>query len=545
MRIRLSVVGPGLNNETELDPAGSEIMIGRDPGGAVPLPDAQKHISRRHVAIRQVGTAAEIRVVSTGSGVDSSKGSLGPGDRATLADGDSFTVGEYRIGIRMVTSDVGRSPSPQASSLTDVFASLQGGRAAVPQRSDNPFEAFEIRPPVKAQIPSPHLGGHGEIPGGVPAERPRTGPLDELLQTGGVSRDPGRTGQPGGGDPWRVAKPSLDQWLSSGTNEVPIASGSRSSLETFLGAPVAPSARAFSPEHVRGANLQMPGGSGGPAPGPAPAASRGTIVSQVTSRSSRKTLETPLDEFGFERAAKPPVDEMPAASPPVADEASGMSEAPVEAVSTPAAPAAVDGRDLWPAFVKGLGLSGAQTLDAAGVENVGTMVRTIIEGLADLLSARADLKRELRAEDRTMLGRRDNNPLKAKLSGNELTQYLFSPYSNSGYMPAGRAIRESISELRIHEHATIAAVRAAVEGAIRDFEPGVLKLKLKPGKPGLFKILDDAKLWSAYETHYDRQTQHLADWLETVFTRHFMPTYTRETKNLQAEERGSRKGAAS
>jgi predicted component of type VI protein secretion system len=133
-----------------------------------------------------------------------------------------------------------------------------------------------------------------------------------------------------------------------------------------------------------------------------------------------------------------------------------------------------------------------------------------------------------------MLSGRDNNPLKLKLSPAELVQYLFAAPAGAGaYMPADRAVRESIAELRVHEHATIAAARAAVEGALRDFEPGRMRKKLLKGKSGLFQMMDNARLWDAYEADYEKQSQHMADWLETLFDRHFMPTYSRETERMK------------
>ena len=102
-------------------------------------------------------------------------------------------------------------------------------------------------------------------------------------------------------------------------------------------------------------------------------------------------------------------------------------------------------------------------------------------------------------------------------------------------MPADRAVQESIAELRVHEQATIAAARSAVEGALRDFEPNRLRKQLVKGKPGIFQVLDNAKLWDAYQQQYEKQSQHMADWLESIFSRHFMPTYSKETERLKTE----------
>ena len=133
-----------------------------------------------------------------------------------------------------------------------------------------------------------------------------------------------------------------------------------------------------------------------------------------------------------------------------------------------------------------------------------------------------------------MVHGRDNNPLKYKLPPQEIIEYLFSLHAGVGFLPPDRAIRESVAELRIHEGAMVAATRAAVEGTLRDFEPSRLKkVPLAKVKSGPFQFFDNAKLWEAYEQHYEKESQHMADWLENLISRHFMPAYAKETERLK------------
>jgi FHA domain-containing protein len=202
----------------------------------------------------------------------------------------------------------------------------------------------------------------------------------------------------------------------------------------------------------------------------------------------------------------------------------------------PAAPSAgASGADPWSTFVALLGLQDEAAADGEALaRRAGTMVLLLLECLADLLGARAELKRELRAEDRTMLSNRDNNPLKLRLSVAELAHYLFEQQTNGGFMPAERALRESLADLRVHEHAAIAAARAAVEGALREFDPALLRPQLAGPRHAWLGALDGARLWTAYGQWYDRQSQQMADWLEAVFTRHYMPAYLRESEELKS-----------
>jgi predicted component of type VI protein secretion system len=135
-----------------------------------------------------------------------------------------------------------------------------------------------------------------------------------------------------------------------------------------------------------------------------------------------------------------------------------------------------------------------------------------------------------------MLGAQENNPLKSSMPMDELLHYLlFMPQGAAGYMPVPRALEESITDLRAHEFASLAAVRAVVEGSIKEFDPGKLRTTLMKGKRSIATAIDNARLWDLYTTHYENKGQHMADWLEQVFNRHFMPAYTREADRLRRE----------
>jgi type VI secretion system FHA domain protein len=186
------------------------------------------------------------------------------------------------------------------------------------------------------------------------------------------------------------------------------------------------------------------------------------------------------------------------------------------------------------AFARGLGLAQTPALDDAAWERVGEAVRLIVSGLIDLLNARAELKRELRVEDRTMLASRDNNPLKTGIDLASALQYLLIAQNGMpGFKPADAALREAVDELRVHELATVAASRAAVEAALREFDPETLRKQLSPGKSRLPQFFDSSRMWEAYVERYEKQGAQMADWLEKIFSRHFVPAYSRESERLK------------
>lgn len=551
MRASLRITGPDLNRQVALDPSGAEATLGRDPAADVQLPDPQKHISRKHLAVRQVGDTVEVRIVSELNGIETSRGPVPAGQSVTLKVGEQFTLGPYSAEVVMGAPEGPRQPAPSPFTADDPFAALLGPRAAMPQ-SDDPFARPEFRP-AAAPSRGPSSDPFEQLTGGA-RKSGAGGPLGDLLGPGrsldGPLGDPGALVDSPGQFP---GDQRLNDWLGGGPakalSSVVVPAGP---LDAFLGrSNVQQMSKALSPDHVHGIHMPVSFRSGGgavalpvPAAPPAPALndpwdnllqnpSAPESVGRALSDFPAAATENPFDDdwagIGFPAANAS--DHAVDVEPPRV-EATPPSTSPL--VNPPGA-SLPDQSDAWSGFARGLGLPETYPADAASAERAGAMVRVLIEGVAELLGARADLKRELRAEERTMLSGRDNNPLKAKLSAADLVQYLFAAQTTGGYMPAERAIRESIAELRVHEHATIAASRAAVEGALRDFEPGRLRKQLAQGKPGIFQVFDNARLWEAYEQHYEKRGQHMADWLESVFSRHFMPTYSRETERQKAE----------
>lgn len=190
--------------------------------------------------------------------------------------------------------------------------------------------------------------------------------------------------------------------------------------------------------------------------------------------------------------------------------------------------------DLWKAFVGGLGLPSSHLIDERTAEHTGTMIRLLVEGLVELLKARSEIKRQLGVTDRTEIRGHANNAFKLDLSTLERVQYIFSPHVGATYMPAAQAVRESISELQMHEHATLLAARAALEGALKEFEPARLRSQLIHGRSSSMPLLGNARAWKAYEDYYQRRSAHFGDWLEKTFDRYFTPTYAQESTRLKS-----------
>src|SRR5204863_7428300 len=110
------------------------------------------------------------------------------------------------------------------------------------------------------------------------------------------------------------------------------------------------------------------------------------------------------------------------------------------------------------------------------LRDCGTVLRAAVEGLMMLLIARGEMRKEFEAEERTMVAARDNNPLKLMADPHEAMQFLLDPTDRTdGFLDPIRAIGDACDDLRAHELALMAGMRAAILGAIRRLDPPVVE----------------------------------------------------------------------
>jgi predicted component of type VI protein secretion system len=373
--LELHIAGPGLDLVRRLEEGEPELILGRDAECDVCLPDPQRNVSRRHLALRLQGGELHFHVMSVVNGIEMPFGEAPPGARGVLPMGQTLRVAEYSV-------------------------------SAVPAITE-----------VKAQ--------------------PAASPEDD--------------------DPWAA----LDR----------------------QSAPVAP---AHDPR-----NDDPTGGFGK------------TVVMAAE--------DDPFGDWGFESTFGP----------------GGTGGGAVDANTL--GPASV------PSFFRGLGLDANSLgqLTEGELESMGRLVRTLVLGVLDLHANAVGVKKDLRAEDRTMLAVKDNNPLKTDWPQETKMRYLFGGRAAAkGFISAERAVRELLVDLVAHNSASGAATRAAMEATLREFEPETLKLRLLGGGTKLF---EGTRAWDAYTREYEEQAKDLNAWAARLLSKHFTETYLRESLRIRRE----------
>jgi predicted component of type VI protein secretion system len=187
------------------------------------------------------------------------------------------------------------------------------------------------------------------------------------------------------------------------------------------------------------------------------------------------------------------------------------------------------------AFFRGLGLDAASIgpLGPGEVEDLGRLVRMLMLGVLQLRAHGAAVNEEMHAEDRTMVARKDNNPLNSNWPEETKLRYLFGGRASSiGFPKPERALGELLVGLLAHNGASACATRTALEATVKEFAPAALKARLQVGGSKLF---EGGRAWDAYCKYYDRESQDLAQWAQRLLDRYYSESYLRESARIRRE----------
>jgi len=233
------------------------------------------------------------------------------------------------------------------------------------------------------------------------------------------------------------------------------------------------------------------------------------------------------EKRGGEKPASKPV---PQTEPP--PEETFIPEKPAKA----AAPSAPPSHALR-AFFEGAGLP-QQELSPMQVDRMlrdfGAILRAAVEGIMQLLLARAATGKEFEAQGGTMVAARDNNPLKLMSDPREAMDFLFDEGERTGgFLDPVQAVGDACEDLRLHDHALIAGMRAAVLGALRRFDPALIEREFEKNAKGFSLSSRKARLWEAFVAQHAKLSGEAQEDFNKVFGRDFIGAYQAQLRRLK------------
>lgn len=489
----LRVDGPSGHRNFSLEPGAAALVAGRGTDADIRLPDAQRSISRRHLSFRLDLEGVRVEVVSDALGALSSRGELAPHSVCWLHPGDHLTLGEYRLTIALPESrnqaaeagagtaaEAGAPPAPADDDLLALIAPKD--LATAPHLPGG--QAYQVLP---ASVPASLLAP-GSVPGSAPARM-----LEPISDQGAVW--PGREAVDA------LLRPADDA-------QTPAGDLALDSIEQFLAARPADSRPADGHDHALEQPLRI-------------------VTAAPQPQDDWSQLATPTEAaddiwahlVALAGGAAP---ETPSAAPQAACAAASNSG------TAPAPTACGELADILGALSDGLGAPVPGSLGLEDWRHLGATLKALVQGYERLLSARDGVRSTLGVPGRTEMFNHDNNPLKLRVSLAEKVQLLAWGQGDARrYRPAQTAIAQATHDLMVHDRAIIAACRVSMEEVVHSFNPQ--RWMTEDGRVKRLPVLGEAQLWRRYCEHYEKQGEHMADWLQRLFDEHFVNAYARES----------------
>lgn len=160
-------------------------------------------------------------------------------------------------------------------------------------------------------------------------------------------------------------------------------------------------------------------------------------------------------------------------------------------------------------------------------DQIGALLRTTTENLAQMLASRAESIALMRSSSRTMIRAVENNPLKFASSTAEALAIMFGPRTRN-YLDAQATIEQSFADLKTHQILTFGAMQAALDALFEDLAPDRIDHSVE-AEHGLGALISSrkAKLWDSYVERWRTKTKRADGRLIEAFTALFAQAYDR------------------
>jgi len=215
--------------------------------------------------------------------------------------------------------------------------------------------------------------------------------------------------------------------------------------------------------------------------------------------------------------------------PPQAPAASPRAVPPAPARPAPMPRAPVGEADAgafdWNAFLLAAGVDPA-TVPADTSAVLGTIMRSVVQGLIEVLRARSEIKTEFRMA-MTQVKVSENNPLKFAANAEDALATLFGR-RNPAYLPPQEAFDDAFSDVRFHQLAMLVGVRAGFDHLMSRFDPEQLEevFSKQGGRRSLFG--GGAKHWEMYAARFREMAADRDETFRRLFGEEFARAYEQQ-----------------
>jgi type VI secretion system FHA domain protein len=170
-------------------------------------------------------------------------------------------------------------------------------------------------------------------------------------------------------------------------------------------------------------------------------------------------------------------------------------------------------------------------------ESLGRILRTVVQGAIEVLQALAEIKNQFRLP-LTRIRTAENNPLKFAVNAEDALNSLLGR-RNPAYLGPVEAFEDAFDDIRFHQMAMLAGMRAGFEHALKRFDPERLQEAFdKRGKRGgLLQMSAKSRYWELYAGEFRELTADPDDAFKRLFGEVFGSAYEQQLEELKRSRR--------
>ncbi|MBD4090774.1 type VI secretion system-associated FHA domain protein TagH [Xanthomonas citri pv. citri] len=158
----------------------------------------------------------------------------------------------------------------------------------------------------------------------------------------------------------------------------------------------------------------------------------------------------------------------------------------------------------------------------------------VVDGVMDVLRARAEIKNTFRLPV-TVIQRSENNPLKFAATAEDALQKLLAPPSAS-FLSGVPAFEDAFDDIRCHQMAMLAGMRAAFDAMLFHFSPDRLEQEADAGGKRLGSG-GKGRYWERYRDNFEQLRSDPDDCFRRLFGDEFARAYEAQLARLKSARR--------
>ncbi|MFC4729755.1 type VI secretion system-associated FHA domain protein TagH [Coralloluteibacterium thermophilus] len=179
-------------------------------------------------------------------------------------------------------------------------------------------------------------------------------------------------------------------------------------------------------------------------------------------------------------------------------------------------------------------LAPAAARSAAADPELQRIFAIVVDGVMEVLRARAEIKNTFRLPV-TLIQRSENNPLKFAATPDEAMQKIMAP-GGAAFLSGAAAFEDAFDDIRCHQMAMLAGMRAAFESVLFHFNPDRLEQEVDAsGKRSMFS--GGGRYWERYRENFAATVKDPDECFRRLFGDEFARAYEAQLGRLKSARR--------